>query len=212
MFSSTNSTRSQRWPPSVVRKTPRSCCGPVSPADGAGEDDVGVRSGGRRRGRSGRSPSRPMWAHVLPASDGLVDPVADHVDVADGPGLAGARPDDRRVGRRDGQGADGGDLLVVEDRLPVDAAVRGLPDAAAMPRRHSRCSNRPGRPPRPQMRLPTAGPRNRNFIPSGFAGASGRWAERVAVSGRTTRRETRRRNEVRMLSLLPGACPAAMPS
>ena len=29
VFSSTNRTRSQCWPPSVVRKTPRSCCGPV---------------------------------------------------------------------------------------------------------------------------------------------------------------------------------------
>ena len=34
------------------------------------------------------------------------------------------------IGLRDRERADGRDLLIVEDRLPVDAAVLGLPDAA----------------------------------------------------------------------------------
>ena len=52
------------------------------------------------------------------------------LDVAADVGLAAADVDDVGVGRRDGDGADGGDGLVVEDRLPVHAAVGRLPDAA----------------------------------------------------------------------------------
>ena len=66
---------------------------------------------------------------VLPASVRLVDAVAGR-DVAADVGLAGADVDDVRVGRGDGDRADRRDRLVVEDRLPVDAAVVGLPDAA----------------------------------------------------------------------------------
>jgi hypothetical protein len=43
--------------------------------------------------------------------------------------LARAGPYDARVGLCHGQGPDCGHVLVVEDRLPVDARVGGLPDA-----------------------------------------------------------------------------------
>src|SRR5262249_42947549 len=59
---------------------------------------------------------------------GLVDAVAGR-DVAADVGLAGADVDHVRVRRGDGQGADGRDRLVVEDRLPGEAAVGRLPDA-----------------------------------------------------------------------------------
>ncbi len=60
---------------------------------------------------------------------GFVDAVAD-LDVAADVGLAGAGVDHVRIGRRDRQRADGGSRLLVEDRLPVNAAVAGLPQAA----------------------------------------------------------------------------------
>ena len=60
---------------------------------------------------------------------GFVDAVAG-LDVAADVGLAGADVDDVGIGRGDGEGADGLGGLVVEDRLPVDAAVAGFPDAA----------------------------------------------------------------------------------
>ena len=43
--------------------------------------------------------------------------------------LAGAHPDDRRIGGRDRDGADRGHLLVLELRDPGDPVVLGLPDA-----------------------------------------------------------------------------------
>jgi hypothetical protein len=60
---------------------------------------------------------RPRWVQVLPPSRERFP-------------LAGSHPDD--LGRRleDGHGADGGHRLVVEDRLPGQAAVHRLPDAA----------------------------------------------------------------------------------
>ena len=69
---------------------------------------------------------RPRLARV----HRLVDAVADHVAVADRPGLARPGPDDARVGWRDGERADGRDRHAVADRRPADAAVRRFPDAA----------------------------------------------------------------------------------
>src|SRR5262249_11241988 len=63
---------------------------------------------------------------VLPGLTGIggfVDAVARRHVAAD-VGLATADVDHVRVGRGDGDGADGGDRLVVEDRLPGDTAVR----------------------------------------------------------------------------------------
>ena len=71
-------------------------------------------------------------AHVLPglaAVGGLVNAVAPGRTLAI-VGFAGADPDDRRIGRRDGDVADGGDAFLVEDRLPGGAIVGGFPDAA----------------------------------------------------------------------------------
>ena len=46
--------------------------------------------------------------------------------------FAAADVDDVRIGRGDGEGADGAGRLVVEDRLPGAAGVGGLPDAAVV--------------------------------------------------------------------------------
>ena len=63
--------------------------------------------------------------------DGFVDAVAAD-DVAADAGFAGADVDDVRIGFGDGDGADGGRgvFCFVEDGLPVEAAVSGLPDSA----------------------------------------------------------------------------------
>src|SRR5271156_1775538 len=63
--------------------------------------------------------------------DGFVDAVAAD-DVAAHTGFAGADVDDVGIGFRDGDGADGGRgvFCLVEDGLPVEAAVGGLPDSA----------------------------------------------------------------------------------
>src|SRR5262249_27297111 len=60
---------------------------------------------------------------------GLVDAVA-RLDIAADVGLAAADVDHVRVGRRDGDGSDGRDWLLIEDGLPGESAVARLPDAA----------------------------------------------------------------------------------
>src|SRR5262249_5325776 len=73
-----------------------------------------------------------LFPDVLPrlaAVRGLVDAVAGRHVAANVP-LAGTDVDHGRVGGGHGDGSDGGDGLVVEDRLPGAAAVLGLPDAA----------------------------------------------------------------------------------
>ena len=71
----------------------------------------------------------PGGVQVLAAVERAVDAVADRDAVARVP-LARAHPDDVRIGLVDGDGADRGDRLVVEDRRPGEAAVDRLPDAA----------------------------------------------------------------------------------
>ena len=98
---------------------------------------VGVAQRGRvhdvRVRRMDGDPADPrgrVEAHVfpgLPGVGGLEDPDADG-DVRPDEGLAGARPDDVRVGLRDRERPDGVDVLVVEHRAPLDAPVLGLPD------------------------------------------------------------------------------------
>ena len=71
-------------------------------------------------------------AHVLPglaAVAGAIDAVPDGRGVAR-PALAGADPDDLRIGRVERDRADGLDGLLVEDGLERRAAVERLPDAA----------------------------------------------------------------------------------
>jgi len=73
---------------------------------------------------------RLLQADVLPvlaAVSGAVDSVAVG-DAALAVVLARADPDDVGIGRIDGDAADGIAALVVEDRLPRDARVVGLPD------------------------------------------------------------------------------------
>ena len=47
--------------------------------------------------------------------------------------FAGAGVDHIGIGRRNGDGTDGGDGLLVEDRFPNRAGVGGFPDAASTP-------------------------------------------------------------------------------
>ena len=61
---------------------------------------------------------------------GAVDAVPHGERRADDEGFPGAGPHVAGVRGGDGQGADRGRILVVEDRLPVDPAVAALPDAA----------------------------------------------------------------------------------
>ena len=71
--------------------------------------------------------------HVSPGAAGigrLVDAVAHHIAVADGPGLSGARPHDGGIRERNRERTDGGYGLAFEDRDPTIAPVRGLPDPA----------------------------------------------------------------------------------
>ena len=92
---STNSTRCQLAPPSVVLNTPRSSCGPVMRPVGADVDDVGIG----RMDDDARDAAGLLEAHVLPGLARVlrhVDAVAHDVAVADHPRLAGADPDDVR--------------------------------------------------------------------------------------------------------------------
>ena len=98
---STKSTRCQLAPPSVVLKTPRSSCGPVSRPWRADVDDVGVG----RMDEDARDAAGLDEAHVLPGLAGVVrdvDAVAHDVAVADDPGFAGPDPDDVGIAVGDG--------------------------------------------------------------------------------------------------------------
>ena len=95
---------------------------------GADEYDVRVRG----MDQDARDAACFRQAHVLPGRAGvrrLVDAVTDDVDVADHPRLAGADPDDLRVGVCYRNAADGRDGLVVENRVVGVAAIRGLPES-----------------------------------------------------------------------------------
>src|SRR5690348_4861128 len=80
-----------------------------------------------------RDVSRGLEPGVLPRParvSGLVNAVAERVVGTNEPRLAGAGPHDIVRRGRDGERANRRDVLLVEDRLPGGAAVRGLPDAA----------------------------------------------------------------------------------
>src|SRR5262245_35462004 len=73
-----------------------------------------------------------LLPHVFPrfaAVGGDVDAIARR-DVAADVRLAGTNVDNIGIRRRDCDGADGARRLIVEDRLPRDAAVGRLPDTA----------------------------------------------------------------------------------
>ena len=82
-------------------------------------------------------PTSGLEPHVLPglATVGaLVDAVAEG-DVAADEALSRPGPDDVGVGGGHRQGADGGDRLIVENRLPVRATVGALEDPSGGPSR-----------------------------------------------------------------------------
>src|SRR5207253_3021333 len=66
----------------------------------------------------------------LPGVGGFVDTVSER-DVAADAGFAGADIDDVGIRIRHGDGADGRDGLLIEERIPADAAIGGFPDASA---------------------------------------------------------------------------------
>ena len=77
--------------------------------------------------------SAGVESHTLPGAAGVggfVDAVAER-DVRADPRLARPGPHDVVVRARDAERSDGCDLLIVEDRLPVNAGIGRLPDAAA---------------------------------------------------------------------------------
>ncbi len=98
-------------------------------SEGAGKYDVRIRWV-----HDDAADAAGFWkTHVAPCFPRirrLIDSVAHHVAITDYPGFTGSRPNDAGVGRRDGQGADGGCGLLVKDRRPSIASVRGLPNAA----------------------------------------------------------------------------------
>ena len=94
------------------------------------EDDVGILRIDPDRGDVARvfQPDvLPGLAGVgrLPHAVALIDRSAHVADIA------GSDVDDVRIRRRNGDRADRGDVLLVEDGLPHHAAVGGLPRAAA---------------------------------------------------------------------------------
>ena len=94
----------------------------------AGNDDVGIfRIDHDSADASGLLETRA--SPCLASVGRLVDPVSNR-DVAADECLAGARPNDVRIGGRDGQRANRRDILVVEDRVPVRTVVGRLEDAA----------------------------------------------------------------------------------
>ena len=100
---------------------------PVGVAERADVDDVGI---GRMDGEPGNASGlfEPHERPGHPAVGGLVDPLPDGDVAADLP-LAGAGPDDVGIGQGHPQRADRLHRLVVEDGVPVNAAVGGLVDA-----------------------------------------------------------------------------------
>ena len=144
VFASTNSTRFHVAPPSVVLKTPRSCCGPVVRPSAQTYDHLRIGRVGRGCGRCARSrrarcssrSCRRRWTcrRRRPSRRS-----------ADRPRLAGARPHDAGIGRRHGERADRLRRLLVEHRLERLARRRWSSTRRPMPRRRSRRSDRRAR-------------------------------------------------------------------
>jgi hypothetical protein len=102
---------------------------PIGLSDRAGVDDVGV-VGIDDHARDVAGGFEPHVGPGLARVHGLVDAVAHGVIGPDQPGLARARPHDAVVAGGDGERADRGDVLVVEDGRPLHPAVRRLEDSA----------------------------------------------------------------------------------
>ena len=100
---------------------------PVGMPKGADVDDVGI---GRMDGEPGNAPGllQPHERPAPPRVGGLVDALS-HRDVAADLPLASTRPDDVGVGHGHAQRTDRLNRLVVENSVPVHAAVGGLVDA-----------------------------------------------------------------------------------
>ena len=92
-------------------------------AQNADDDDVGIA----RVDEDRADEARIFQADVGPGGAG----VGGAIDAVAGGLFAGADDYDIWVRWGDGDVADGGYVLVVEDGLPVGAAARGFPDAAA---------------------------------------------------------------------------------
>src|SRR5258708_33748724 len=75
---------------------------------------------------------QPDLFQRLAAVVGTVDAIAER-DVAANAGFAGADINDVRIGFRDRDAADGGSGLLLEKRIPGNAAVGGFPNTAGNP-------------------------------------------------------------------------------
>src|SRR5277367_4130450 len=91
--------------------------------ENANDDDIGIARVNYYRGDE----AGIFQADVGPGGAG----VGRAIDAIAGGLFAGADDYDICVRRGDGDVADGGYVLVVEDGLPGDAAARGFPDATA---------------------------------------------------------------------------------
>ena len=164
-------TFSQVWPPSRLRNTPRSSCGPnMSPSaatytmsglDGMDADTANVL----RRAQTG----------VRPGAAGIsrfVDAIAIG-DVEADFGLAGARVNHIVIGPCHCDGADG---RAAEEAVghvaPIDAAVDGLPDAAGAGTESRTPSGSAGSPATATTRPPRGGPMQRHFNASNISAAA----------------------------------------
>src|SRR5438128_1408909 len=96
-------------------------------AQGRGKGDVGVC--GMNDDLADLTFLFPDMGPVLAGVGGFVDAVAGG-HVAANVSLSRADVDDVRIGGRHGDGADRGNRLLVENRLPGEAAIAAFPDAA----------------------------------------------------------------------------------
>ena len=122
-------------------------------------------------------------AHVLPGLAGvgrLIDAVAHDVAVADHPRLAGADPDDVRIGVGDGDRADRGDRLVVEDRHEGLCRRRWTSTRRRTRSRGSTCWDRQGRRQPSRCARPGPGPCSGTSAVRESSSAAGRRARRAA--------------------------------
>jgi hypothetical protein len=104
--------------------------GPVRVTEDGDEEPVGVA----RIDGDGRDHLAVAQAEMLPGASGvggLVDPVADG-EIRTDDARSSPDVDDARVRRRDPNRADRAGRLVVEQRHPIGAEVRGSPDAAVV--------------------------------------------------------------------------------
>ena len=198
VFSSTNSTRVQVLPPSIVRYTPRSCCGPVA------RPSAHTYTMSALVGLTRIRPMRPVWSspmccQVMPASVDLYTP--SPITSASRMAHASPVPAHTMFGLDDATASapmacTGSRSNTGPKLCPPSADFHTPPDAE--PRYQMAVS--PGTPDSEAMRPPLAGPANWKCSGCGAGGGPPRprrWAREGAAatgtSSRPARTERRRR-------------------